>query len=155
MTPAPPLPAAPSSARRAARKRAADRSRPAADVVTPEIAVHVFDQLGEDPPPELLDLWPRLRQVLGHQAAFNQSEAAIRSQQHGMIRDLRFLVPSPFADTADGCDSSYYFPNRFFYQFIGAEEFFWITALLDRAYALTTIYFPARRTAVSLYPASI
>ena len=120
-----------------------------------EISVLVLEQLGDTPPPQLADLWQHLHPVLLHQFEFNRDEIAIRSQQHSMIRDSCFLVPSPFGNLAETCDSSYFFYHRFFYQFAGAEEFFWITALLDRAYSLTTIYFPQRRVAVSLYPFSI
>ena len=120
-----------------------------------EIVVHLFDELGDTPRPELADIWPRLRALLAHWREFNQSEAAIRSQQHGIIRDGCFLMPSPFADTADVCTSSYFLRHRFCYLFTGEEKYFWITAQVDRGYALATIYFPHRRVAVALYSFSI
>lgn len=119
-----------------------------------EIAVYELQQLGGSPVPEFADLWPHLHPVLLHQFAFNGEEAAVREQQQAIIRDRSFLVPSPFGNAAETCDSSYYFHHRFFYQFTtGPEEFLWVTAAHDRGYVLTTMYFPERRAAVSIYPA--
>jgi hypothetical protein len=105
-------------------------ARPA--VTEQEIPIYAFDHL-TGPVPELADIWPRLNRLLEHRRNFNRDEAAIRAQQHGIIRDTQFLMPSPFADTADACDSSYLVQQRFFYHFPRAEEYFWITARLDQA----------------------
>jgi hypothetical protein len=108
-----------------------------------------------DPIEALADIWDRLYPLLRHIRHFNGSEAAVREQQHGMIRDGCFLLPSPFGDVADTCSESYYVAHRFCYRFAADEEYLWITAALDMMFALGTVYFPRRRVAVVLYPGTI
>lgn len=114
------------------------------------IAVYHFDQLRGTAPAGLEDVWPRVRAILAEQSRFNTNEEAIRSQQHRMIRDRGFRVASPFGNWDEVCSSSWFLRHRFYYHFRGAEEFFWITALLDRAYAPAAIYFPRRRAMISV-----
>lgn len=98
----------------------------------------------------LEDIWERLHALLLHWRLFNADEAKLRTQQHGMVRDGCFLMPSPFAEQPDRCTESYYVPHRFCYRFRASEDYFWISGPLDDAFALSTIFFPKRRIAVCL-----
>src|SRR5579871_221543 len=119
----------------------------------PELAVHLFDaSAGTQPAPEgLVDIWERVRSLLAHWWRFNLDEAKIRGQQHGMIRDGCFIMPSPLHDGADTCYRSYYSNHRFFYEFDANERYYWVSSMLDRGYSLSTLYFPARNVAVTMY----
>lgn len=113
------------------------------------VAVHVFEP-GGPPPAPLADLWPRLETILVAQRAFNSDEARVQAQQHGILRDGRFNMLSPFADEPQSCVQSYERDHRFWFRFAGREEFFWVSATLMNAFELSTLYFPQRRVAVTL-----
>ena len=122
----------------------------------PSISVALFDPTGATPAPEgLTDIWTRLAPLLSHWSHFNHDETKIISQQHGMIRDGCFMMPSPFSDTPDTCFRSYYHSHRFFYEFDSIEPYYWISSVLDRAYCLSALYFPHRQIAVTMYDYNI
>lgn len=109
-------------------------------------------------PPGLEDVWSRIHDLLAHLRAVREDEAAVQAQQRGMIRDGCFLMPSPFAHRVeDLCSRSWFHEYQFYYQFEAApqESYFWITGLLSRGYSLDTIWFPARRIAVTNFPSGI
>lgn len=120
-----------------------------------EVAVYEFREDTNEGIREFDDIWDGLWKLLRHWKQLNRDEMNVRAQQHGIIRDGCFLMPSPFGQRPDRCSESFLFNHRVFYKFQGQEEYFWITSLLDRGYALASLYFPARHTAVSLYPGSL
>lgn len=104
-----------------------------------------------EPVEGLEDVWPMVHGLLGHLGLYHADETVVNEKQFGMLRDGCFLMPSACVQGAvDRCMESYYLPHRFYYLFDGAEEYFWITAGLDEAYALSTLYFPERGIAVTL-----
>jgi hypothetical protein len=57
--------------------------------------IHAFTDT-DDPVAGLADIWMRLRAILRHMQHLDQDETAIQRQQHGIVRDGCFLLPSPF-----------------------------------------------------------
>ena len=104
------------------------------------------------------DLWTKICELLAHQHAIHRDEAAVQSQQQGMIRDGCFIMPSPSPDQSeDICTRSWFHEYQFFFEFRmrDDEQYFWISGQLDRGYALDTIWFPARAVAVTNFAPSV
>jgi len=117
------------------------------------ITVHTLshEATADRPVEGLSDVWGRVLPLMQHWVEFNRSEELVRKQQHQTLHFARMLMPAVFGEGADACVSSLYFQHRFFYYFKAQEEYFWVTSLLSRGYALSTLYFPRRHLAVSLY----
>jgi hypothetical protein len=108
------------------------------------------------PYPALEPVWTRVTAVLKHYAWFNADDARVRRMQHEIMLHGVLIVPSIFGQGKDLCTRAFYFSSYIFYHFVdGPEEYFWITSLLNRCYALGALYFPAKSVAVSLYPYTI
>lgn len=105
--------------------------------------------------PGLEDIWLRLNALMCHCLKVNSDPELVWEQQVSIIQNRAFLMPSPFADTADRCDESFYCASRICYKFEGEEPYYWITFVLARAFCLASIYFPKRHLALSMYPYSL
>jgi hypothetical protein len=122
------------------------------------IDVVIFDAAGSDRCPHnaLIDIWPRASAALQHFDVANRDEKHVQAIQHDILRIGRLAVPSLWHASSDHWIGCLYYNHRVLYRFFaGAEEYFWITTLIDRCYALGVLYFPARGVAVSLYPHTI
>src|SRR5688572_14368906 len=89
------------------------------------ITVHELNAGGESPIEDLADVWGRLHPLLVHWRKFNRNEEAIRDQQHALVRDGCFLMPSPFDGVANLCAETYWINHRFFFRMrsvAGSEE---------------------------------
>lgn len=110
----------------------------------------------QSPIPAIERIWSRTAAVLRHYAWFNTDEFRVQAFQHGILATGDLLSPSLFGDGTDRCRGSFAFRHLVFFRFAeGPEEYFWITAQLDRCYALGALYLPAHRLALTLYPFTV
>ena len=125
-------------------------------------ASRILTALTEPPTPEassgLEDIWLPVHALMAHVRSLDRNEGAVQAQQHGMIRDGCFLMPSPFPDRShDVCTWSWFHEFQFYYEFDAGPHgrYFWISGMLDRGFRLDTIWFPARHVAVANCPSQM
>jgi hypothetical protein len=109
-------------------------------------------------PANMADIWPKIRELLLQARRLMNDEAAVQSQQHGLIRDGCFLMPSPYPGLPDDmCVRSWFHEYQFYYELGSGPEprYLWITGQLDRGYAMDTIWFPSRNVAVTAFAPSM
>lgn len=108
--------------------------------------------------PSLADVWLPVHTLMAHLRSFDKNESAVQAQQHGIIRDGCFLMPSPFTERpSDLCSQSWFHEYQFYFEFDAGSHgrYFWISSLLDRGFRLDTIWFPDRCVAVANYPSQM
>ena len=106
-------------------------------------------------PSNMEDIWVRIGNLLAHQASLLHDEQVLQATQRGVLRDGCFTMPSPYPDhPEDCCTRSWSHEYQFFYEFCSftEERYYWVSAQLDRGYALETVWFPSRRVAVTSLP---
>lgn len=105
-------------------------------------------------PPGCNDFWIRIRILMLYAADLSKDEERVQIQQHGMIRDGFFVMPSIYSDReSDQCNRSWFHEYRFYYEFEtnSQDRYFWITGQLDCGYSLQTIWFPEKKIVFTNY----